>query len=337
MTAIANVTPSDAAQRAAVPMQFRSGSRLPIARYRLSVRMRNDLELPEYAGSMLRGQFGAALRYLSCTVGGTVCERCVRYRSCAYPAVFESPAPPDGSSIGLAQIPNPYVIEPPLDTARIPAGELLIFHMVLVGSSLTRLALIVKAWRHAFQLGVGTTRSIGHLETVEWRVPGARDLLIWNRDRGEIIAHDAELEIPEWTNVTQACLMLSTPLRLSHRGQILSAVQLTPTVLLASLARRTTLLLRLQAGIECLFDGRALRADARALHDDRSLRWREWTRFSARQRREMPLGGLVGRWALEGALDRSMPWLWLAQYLHVGKNTTFGLGKIDLLPTTPDV
>lgn len=39
-----------------------AGTRLPVARYRFTFRMQDDLRLPEYAGSLLRGQFCAALR-----------------------------------------------------------------------------------------------------------------------------------------------------------------------------------------------------------------------------------------------------------------------------------
>lgn len=34
-----------------------AGTRLPIARYRFTFRIQDDLRLPEYAGSLLRGQF----------------------------------------------------------------------------------------------------------------------------------------------------------------------------------------------------------------------------------------------------------------------------------------
>ena len=35
---------------------------LPIARYRFTARLRQGVRLPDYAGSLLRGQFGAGER-----------------------------------------------------------------------------------------------------------------------------------------------------------------------------------------------------------------------------------------------------------------------------------
>jgi CRISPR/Cas system endoribonuclease Cas6 (RAMP superfamily) len=58
-----------------------------------------------------------------------------------------------------------------------------------------------------------------------------------------------------------------------------------------------------------------------------------WTRYSSRQQQEMTLGGVLGRWTLHGdedTLSQIQPWLWLGQWLHVGKNATMGLGGYKL-------
>ncbi len=44
----------------------------------------------------------------------------------------------------------------------------------------------------------------------------------------------------------------------------------------------------------------------------------------------MTLGGAVGHWTLEGDLAPLLPWLWLGQWLHVGKNATMGMGGYHL-------
>jgi hypothetical protein len=44
----------------------------------------------------------------------------------------------------------------------------------------------------------------------------------------------------------------------------------------------------------------------------------------------MALGGAVGTWHLEGELAPFIPLLHLGQWLHVGKNATFGLGRYTL-------
>jgi CRISPR/Cas system endoribonuclease Cas6 (RAMP superfamily) len=47
----------------------------------------------------------------------------------------------------------------------------------------------------------------------------------------------------------------------------------------------------------------------------------------------MTLGGVLGRWTLHGTpevLAEIYPWLWLGQWLHVGKNASMGLGGYQL-------
>ena len=55
--------------------------------------------------------------------------------------------------------------------------------------------------------------------------------------------------------------------------------------------------------------------------------WDDWSRYSRRQEARMSLGGFKGKVTFEGELDEFMPFLLLGEYIHVGKNTAFGLGK----------
>ena len=64
-------------------------STLPIARYRFTARVLDALELPPYAGSLLRGQFGAALRHLACMTRQPSCTDCPLRSTCPYPRIFE--------------------------------------------------------------------------------------------------------------------------------------------------------------------------------------------------------------------------------------------------------
>ncbi len=51
---------------------------------------------------------------------------------------------------------------------------------------------------------------------------------------------------------------------------------------------------------------------------------------ATRQQQEMTLGGVIGDWKLRGDLNELLPWFWLGQWLHVGKNATMGMGWYSL-------
>jgi CRISPR/Cas system endoribonuclease Cas6 (RAMP superfamily) len=55
--------------------------------------------------------------------------------------------------------------------------------------------------------------------------------------------------------------------------------------------------------------------------------WYDWERYSNRQQQRMNMGGIVGELVYEGELAPFLPLLRLGMYTHIGKNTTFGLGK----------
>lgn len=320
-----------------------------LARYRLTARLEGDLLLPEYAGSLLRGVLGAALRRTACMTGQAVCQDCPLWRSCPYPALFEVPPQPTQLGQQFSQVPNPYVIEPPplsVQRTRLAAGEDLVFHLVLVGAeALRQLPLVVHAWQRALRHGLGQARVPGELLDVELQQPDGSLLPVLGAD-GRLLPHRAQLALAELlpaefaastTPPHRLTLEFDTPLRLQHNGTPLRAAELTPRTFVAHLLRRLSLMLELHLGVlPAPFDVAALLAAAEALqHDPGELRWQDWRRYSARQRQEMALGGLVGRWELRGELAALLPWLALGQWLHVGKNATMGLGGYQLLLPAP--
>jgi CRISPR-associated endoribonuclease Cas6 len=137
--------------------------------------------------------------------------------------------------------------------------------------------------------------------------------------------------MPELPQTDEIRLVITTPLRLQNQGHPISPEHLKPRTLFTALLRRTSLLFELHAGMSPVgADASRLAAAAERVADERRLRWKDWTRFSSRQKQEMTLGGVVGEWRLAGEFGDLLPWLWLGQWLHVGKNASMGMGKYSL-------
>lgn len=316
-------------QPGAAPL--RPGTLLPVARYRFDFRMQAELRLPDFAGSLLRGQFGAALRRTACMTGAKTCSGCPLLATCPYPAIFDTPAPPSHHLQKFSQVPNPYVIEPPpLGTRAIGAGDLLSFGMVLVGRALDQLPLIVYSLQRALRHGLGTARARGELENIVWL--GADEAIcLWDADAGRVHAHAPALKLPSFEEARAVRLAVDTPLRLQDNGRPLAAHEISPRKLVTALVRRAALLFEFHANLPGLGAGApALARHAETFADERELEWHDWSRYSSRQKQQMTLGGVLGTWTLRGDLAPVLPWLWLGQWLHAGKNATMGMGAYRL-------
>lgn len=306
---------------------------LPVARYRLQCEAVTDLHLPDYSGSTLRGVFGHALRRLVCITSAPRCESCAHYRGCLFPGIFKPPAPPGHPLQKFTELPAPYVIEPlPWDTHFIAAGERFAFHMVLIGRAVAQLHLVILAWQRALARGLGAGDGRAKLLALHHVLPAA-ETCVWTADAPRIVQHTPRLPDPPLApdTVELECL---TPLRLQHQGEPLRPENIRAERLLVGLVKRAGLLVESHGGAAPAIDYADLARRARQVLEARRLSWRDWTRRSGTQNRHMKLGGVVGRWQLSGDLAPFWPFLYAGQWLHVGKNATFGLGHYRLAAAT---
>lgn len=307
---------------------------LPIARYRLTFEVIQPMRLPSYAGSALRGAFGHALRQLACATGARQCEGCSLLAQCPYTRVFEPHGLPrrPGASFGtMRQVPVPYIIEAPVGHRRIlSVGDTLCFNMVLLGEVIQQLPLLLLAWRRAFMGGIGPAEGKGHLVAVDYLGPSEETTAVYGRDSQSIAPHQAGLTLPV-ARRADLHLELLTALRIEQQKQPLAARQLSAPIFLRHLLRRVALLSELyfdrSLGELTGLNIAQLNTQCDAVADERRLRWRDWQRYSSRQRQGMRLGGVTGHWLLKAVPQELQSCVYLGQWLHAGKETVFGLGR----------
>lgn len=190
------------------------------------------------------------------------------------------------------------------------------------------------AWRRAFLRGVGTTKGKAELTKVEWHRADSIRENIYSESAPFVAAHNPVLEIPVATAAVNMHLFLESPLRIVQSGNVLGARELGAGILLRSLIRRLSMMAQfhlpstIQADMEIIMRLNALAND---VQDEKRLRWRDGQRFSSRQQQKTPLGGVVGRWYLLDVPVDLQPFLHVGQWLHVGKETAFGLGRYRII------
>lgn len=312
-------------------LPYRTG--LTVQRLRVRMVAEKAGRLPGYKGSLLRGALGWALRRIACLTRRFDCPECPVADRCLYAELFEPKGPAAVAERGFENAPRPYVVEPPLDMTRdYAAGQVLEWHLVLIGSAARALPYVLLAVDQLAVRGLGPQRvpfSVSRIEAVD----GTPLYVDGRPDLGRLSAReltDQDVALPGATDEPATLrLRFLTPTRLVADGQMVDRP--TPDLLAAALARRVAVLSELYGGGASLPPHERLMDVARqARLAETSLQWMALRRFSTRQKATVSMGGFVGTVVLEG-VPAELRWLlaW-GEVLHVGKGTVFGLGQYQI-------
>ena len=316
---------------------------LGLLRVRVTLRARDPLRLPPYKGSTLRGGFGSVFKETVCVVTHRDCIRCLLRARCAFPYVFDTPIPEDATRLRkYPAAPHPFVFLPPLDQkTRYQPGEALTFDLTLIGKGADFLPYFIYTFeRLGEQRGLGKGRGRFSVESVAWLAPQGEETLIYDGSAKTLgnsfrpmTVHDL-LQRFALSTLPFLTLHFLTPTRLVY------AEALTPMpdfhILIRTLLRRLSNLAYFHCGTELNLDFRGLITAAEQIETVTSdLRWYDWERYSARQDVRMKLGGFVGRVTYRGDLQPFLLLLRLGEVVHIGKGTSFGLGKYVIGAAAP--
>lgn len=308
---------------------------IPYQRFRFTVEAQDTVLLPGYAGSTFRGAFGTVFRRIVCALRQKECAVCMLNSTCAYAYIFET-APQGGARFlntgKYSKIPHPFIIEPPSSTGQpIRSGTCIEFHLVLVGRALHYLPYFVCTFDEIGKSGIGKGRGGYTLLSVE-----STEGNIYSRESKTVSPCSAcTLVIPDRIDLKdepamRVRLTFQTPLRIQHERKL--ATTMPFGLLVRNILRRVGLLYYHHCGGgEPTWNVPEIIAAAEAVAmEHNTLTWYDWERYSSRQRTLMKLGGLVGDITYAGLVGSLLPLLQAAEVLHVGKGTSFGLGKFTV-------
>jgi len=303
-------------------------------KYQFICRLENEAILPPYKGSTFRGVFGRALKKIVCALKRQECSQCLLKQRCVYALVFEtSEALQVSEGSKIAAPPHPYVIEPPLTTeTHFTQDSSFDFNLLLFGEVNNSLPYFIYAFDQMGKTGIGKKingkRGKFALEEVK-----SCDNLIYSNVDQKLNTTDtaAALHLHDPGSYPKSSfhlrLLLETPLRMKFENRL--KADLPFHVLVRAMLRRISSLLNTYSDGEPPLDYRSLikRAEAVRISED-SLDWFDWRRYSFRQDKGMLMGGIVGSVVYKGKIGEFMPLIDFCKKTHLGKQTTFGLGKI---------
>lgn len=297
---------------------------------------------PAYLGTALRGALGHALRRLACTTGAPDCQGCPRTLHCGYGAIWEgSGAGPLGALGRGGDAPRPYVVA---WDAPAPGhhGRQLAFAVTLLGRAEQWLPFFILAIRDALATGLGPDKLAFTLDRIELRGPAATQI-VWQD--GALVPWEA-LASATLRTLSEAdaraagsrfLLGLETPLSLTAKDRTVDV----PTVPLI-VQRLVERLERPRRGWDdsdpqpltapelAWRELVAMASEVRVLRSD--TRMQRFERRSMRAAGPVPMAGVVGVLELAEVPLALAAILAAGAYVHVGKQATFGFGRLQLRP-----
>jgi CRISPR-associated endoribonuclease Cas6 len=345
-----------------------------VAKFRFTVCAKEHIRFPTYKGAAFRGGFGYAFKRVVCVVKSKTCDECFLKQKCIYSYIFETPPPQDAEMLRLyPKVPHPFVIEPPVDEKQsFETAETFSFHLILIGNAIDYLPYFIYTFTELGKMGIGQGR--GKYDLLQVEGIGLEDaaIQIYNNKDHTLTSHypiihahqiginslETHNEVtpqpnPHYQGGTKGgvknpppkdifqgnnhdnkiTISLVTPLRLRFDGHITDKIEFH--ILVRNLLRRISSLSYFHCGEKFQIDFKGLIEKASAVNQIKSdIYWYDWKRYSTRQEKWMSLGGVTGTVSYEGDLTEFMPLLKLGEYVHVGKGTSFGLGKYEILKGT---
>lgn len=303
------------------------------AEFGFHITARQPLWLPAYKGSAFRGGFGNSFKKVCCVVPGQkYCNHCPLNTSCAYAYIFETPQTRTyNAPIQSTNLPHPFVISPPMTPkTTIEPGESLSFQVGLIGQAIEYLPYFVYAFDQLGEMGLGREQGKYSLDRVTATVTQNE---IYNNQTTTLTGDYTIQQFADFCNISEnsdsgtITLNFLTPTRILYQNRLIDKLPIE--IFIRNLLRRASLL----AQIHCnqtwdLNYQELLEWVPEQIHlVENSLTWRDWERFSRRQQQKQLLGGFVGKVTYHGQLSPLLPLFYLGQYIHLGKNTSFGMGK----------
>ncbi len=302
-------------------------------RYTFDCRFTTKARLPGYLGSTLRGSLGWALKKTSCALRRQQCPDCLLRQQCAYAWIFETERYRADNGRTVNARPHPFVLQPAEEICgEKNSGDSLRFSLLLLDRANSLLPHLIHAVQFMGESGIGSGRrhGLGRF-TIEKIVAGQH--ILYKRPDNTIHPPGKTDKIfiepcPD-NDICSVQVKLVTPLRLKQHNRL--NLDLPFHTLIRACLRRIAALEEAYGQGEPNLDYQGLvqRAGDVAIGES-SLRWQPLFRWSNRQKQKVSLAGLAGVVTYRGRLTEFIPLLRYCEQVNIGKQTVFGLGRMQL-------
>ena len=277
----------------------------PVTVFEMNFRVKQTVEFaPWKAGNFFRGKLGITARRLCCPRSCTDAASCTDASTCHYARLFE-PRPTNAGPSGFANLPRPFVVRAEALNGRT-------FH---TGDHFSLTLHLFGAWETAALI----EKSFGAIEQLE--------LLGVSTSSVDIPLTPAPCRLIE--------IEFLTPMEVKWKDAIVRRPEFP--ALMSRLRDRIASLSTFYGNGALSWDHKQIAACAeliRMTHCD--VCQVDAGRRSSRTGQTHGLGGFVGQASYEGDLDQFLPMLHVAEWIGIGRHTSWGNGAIRVsIPRLP--
>jgi len=318
-------------------MDFYQFEDFKLSKLNFLLKLKDRVVLPKYKGSTFRGGFGHVFRKVVCPLKGKVCSECILKEKCIYSYIFETLTPKDTKKMRkYPYVPHPFIIEPPLDKkTEYITDEFINFKLILIGKAIDYLPYFIYTFCELGKIGIGKNRAKFDLYQV--KNDGTNKDIIYKKVDETL--KDLSTTVIGWQDILSRIdskneknidIVFLTPTRIKFNGHLL--LDLDFSIFIRNLLRRISSLFYFHLDKEIELDFNKIITSAKEVKiKSRELYWQDWQRYSKKQDSRMKLGGFMGNISFKGNIGKFLPLIYIGELLHVGKGTSFGLGKYKIL------
>lgn len=315
---------------------LKKNTQLVLAKFTFYLVFERPLEKFYYLGSILRGGFGNILKKSICTSNKRVCNECSLKEVCTYAYVFETPR---GKfqlfSYELSEYPHPYILEPPFSVNYFEPRNRISFNLILIGKAVDLLPHFIFTFKILGKRGIYISgrdkiKKVKYtLERVEDTFAGIDIYSLYsNYVSSNFTVKDFSSIVEDSKSYNRERLIIKfiTPTRIVAKNRLASNIDFP--LFIRSLLRRISIISQVHCNSTLNLpykDILEISSTIKTISSD--IFWGDWERYSTRQKRVIKLGGFLGKVTFGEGWYQFAPFIKLGEYLHIGKATSFGLGK----------
>ncbi|MHB2148279.1 CRISPR system precrRNA processing endoribonuclease RAMP protein Cas6 [Calditrichota bacterium LG25] len=294
---------------------------MEISVFEFALKAESNFFLPAFKGATFRGKFGNVLKKVICFNLRIDCDHCSFTNRCPYIYLFMT-----RYSNGEETL-KPFVIKPPLDQKQFfLKDDKFYLQLTLIGKAIEYFPYFVYCFLQMGKEGIGNPAGKFKLEHI-WNFDQAGERKLIYESEEKILNNEIErISLSEIQNEIKPQLTLNflTPTQIKQNGKVLHTINFE--ILLKAIFRRYKRLNYLHDNGQKIF----IEVDWDEIKKIEVLNevvknYCFW-RYSNKQKKLIPVQGIIGKIVLRGNLTTYYRWLKIGEYLHVGKGATFGLG-----------